>query len=241
MTGRSLDLRDINGNLLSDAFARILAVQFFPEDEDARRQVALICEDERARFLRLGESWRPSALSETVLTSTARRRGQLIICGYVTLALVLLLEHERSATVYAASKVVEKALAEMPGAKAKRLSVAEFRGDWELVEQQMPTARKAIERAFTDHSAIAHVLAGDIAASEHLYLMHIFNRTPESIAAALSTAAAIEVVLTGRLPGLLSNPWRVAHCLPNESALVEPIYPEGETRAFLMKGMETTD
>ncbi|MEL7459933.1 MAG: hypothetical protein AAGJ39_03145 [Pseudomonadota bacterium] len=235
----SIPLVDSVGRLHQNAADIWLAFKYFPDDEACRRQAVLIASDERERFQAGAETWKPSALAKAVTTWAGKRSGQLTVAGYAALAFILLLEKGREEpTLYASAKVVSSALAKLKSFDPLPFKSFHFEGEWSVRDQRVPSSTEDIMKAFGRYRFVVHLEAADIAASEHFLLMHIFNRTPETMLSSIRTAHAIETVLAQRMQKDFRDFWSVGGCLTPSVALVDPVYIEGNVRAFLESGLD---
>ncbi len=238
---RHLNLCTETGALVENASEILAAFTYFHDDTDMRRQALLLASDERLRYLKIGpEEWAPTPLSLAASAWASKKQGRVTVCGYTVLAFLLLLERgNEQPSLYAATKVVSKALAAYKklGPNARPLKSFRFDGEWSLNDLSAPSSPEDIRKAYKEFEPVAHLCAAEVVCTEHFLAMHLFNRTPETLTMALHTAARIEQVLIQRVPDHFKNPWSVIGSMPGGFEDFPPAYPQDETRAFLETGL----
>jgi hypothetical protein len=232
------------GGMLEDGAAlTIYSHIIYPNDPVSRRQVLLVAMDERERFLQAKglTNWRPSALSQKIVTAMNGEAGQRAVAGYTAIAFALLRAKNprKSPTLYAASNVVFKALKRASKNDPRPLKMLHLRDTgWEVEGQSCPTTRGGIATAWMDFCTVSHLIAADSILSEWLPVQSIFERTPEFSILLLKTASIFEPHLIEPIEERHLQLLEVRHQFVGELSEIPPIPMGAATVDFLKLGME---
>ena len=193
---KRIDLLRPDGTLVDGAALQIMVHIMFPRDDEARRQALWIARDEMERFARMGSSWQRTTLTKILNEAIVESAGQKTMAGLTAFAFCLLGSPHKKVSLYAAAKVVERALRRSRAPGKTWLNLMRFRdGEWTTQGQRCPTTREGIERAWKDYHEVSHLIAGGLALAETDSPQIVFERNPESVILQLGTAAAIEACI----------------------------------------------
>lgn len=224
---REIVLSDAPQHLRPNAFLELTAYAAYPEDKASIEQAVALLAHERARWSRQceGSVYRPSGLALAVVESLKKTTGQRYICGLVALAMSALDNAGRTPSLEKAAEIVSEYTN-----YADKARFVFWRADgWTEKDIRLLGDFATIKRAFRQYRAVAHILAADIVSTEHLSLMHPFERSPEADACYFATVLYYQHRLR-KVPNIDSwNLWEVRISPPYDPADFPPLLPSDDT------------
>lgn len=233
---RHVVLTDDGFNVAQDAYHRMLAACYFPENTRDQLQGLFIAGLERDEFLRVGEeNYQPSEIMTAAARLIENRTAQHYSVGLVAISFVWLHHEGLKPSLNRAAIIASTAACEFgwikwqsgldPRGKAKRKSVT---GD-----------AATVERLFRRYRSVAHICAAQVAAGGYLEPSHVWEQTSEVTEAMIKTAASFQNALEQVTDVSGWNLWDTKKFFPASLSDAPVLVPDDDLMHWIERGYET--
>jgi hypothetical protein len=230
---RHIVLSEDGIHVAPNAFHRLLATCFFPENTRDQQQALLIAEIEKQEFLRVGAAnYQPSEIVLAVSQMIERRTAQLYCAGFVGVSYVWLQMNGFRPSLNRASIIASHAILEF-GKVTWRPSL-----NPSAKERTKPVTGDAatVERIFRKYRSVAHICAARVSAASYLEETHVWDQVPDVVAAMIHTSRAFQVALEKATDTGPWNLWDVKKYFPAELAEAPLLAPDVDLLYWVERG-----
>ncbi|MEL7026345.1 MAG: hypothetical protein AAGO57_03815 [Pseudomonadota bacterium] len=198
----------------------------FPYDDDSRKQAIWLLANEIDRHRTLGpEAYRPTWLSDCILTALGKKVARRTLAGCVGLAMVALENAGRNPSLRAAATVIDEF-----ANSAGKLDFILFTGSkgWREASKPLTGGVDNIETIFRAYRPSAQICAAQFVCSEYLEPLQPFDAAPEATEHYLVTAIYYQRRLVNLASAENWNLWNIVASQPNSEIAAAPLQPSLE-------------
>lgn len=247
---RIIPLADDDGNPLDDAFYRVRARGYFPDDDAAAEQALMLANHEADRFRALGPDGHSiSAVTKAVIKTIEQQNVDMAVCSLVAVVLgfrsnAIQAGNACQTSLNEAAKVVSEYVYSQPnGAKTDFFSFA-VRAPASLYlddgtpppvkTRSLPGDIATIKSAFRKFQSVAHIYAAQLVCAETCDFRWPFERYPVPERLFIATAIDYQHRLKAHKGFRESDPWLLGK-FPRDIAEYPPLQPSDELYNALLR------
>jgi hypothetical protein len=233
---RHLILSDDGVTVAHNAYHRLIATTYFPENIRDQQQALFIGAIEQAEFDRVGEEkYTPSEIMRAASKIAERRTAQVYLTGFVALAYIWQKDFDLKPSLNR-SAIIASCAANAFGKIVWRPGIDPHGKDRFTPVTSDPSS---VEGIFRNYRSVAHICAGQIAASEYLAPTHLWDQTPEVTASIITNAAMYQAALAISTDTSRWNLWDVHAHFPRSLGDWPFLSPGDSVLSWIAYGYET--